>query len=216
MAFLGANFTRQVGEDNANFRYYELAGATHNTVHTDIEIIPAFVFDFPILLEDLCLNEMNTLADGPVFGKYLYNAMWKNLERRVQDGVPMPTGDPLELNLFLQIVRDADGNAQGGVRLPAMNAPIASYDPPQNFGKPACTFPPFPPSCDPTGFAPLVCFLSGSVFPFDQTTLDGRYSSHSDYVDQVTSDADRLAAEGFLLNRDRLELIQRAAGAAIP
>jgi hypothetical protein len=219
VAFLGANFTRQVGQDNETFRYYELAGAAHSTVHEDIEVIPGGILGpDPVLLEDICLNPSNTLADGPVFGKYVYNAIWKNFERRVEGGVPMPFGTPIELDVFLQIVRDVAGNAQGGIRVPDINVPTASYNPPRNFGKPPCDFvTTFPPSCDPTGgLGGLACFLSGSAIPFDQETLVDLYPTHQDYVDAVDADARRLSDEGFLLNRDRKEIVDRAEDAAIP
>ena len=221
LAAFGVAFNRQVGQDDENFRYYEIAGATHLTVHKDVEIIPAgglFPGSPPISLENLCLNEMNTLVDGPVFGKYVYNAMWKNMERQVIDAVPMPHGDPLLiLPPSFQIVRDADGNAVNGIRVPDMNVPTGSYFDPTNEAKPACAFPPFPPNCNPIGgLGDLACFLAGSTTPFDQVTLDARYPSHQSYVDDVDADADRLIAEGFLLNRDAKEIVDRAEASDIP
>jgi hypothetical protein len=221
VAIFGVVFNRQ--SDTENFRYYEIAGATHLTVHKDVQVLPAgalFPGSPPIDLENLCLNPMNTLVDGPVFGKYVYNAMWKNLERQAEDGKPMPAGDLIEYDfLTFQIVRDADQNAVGGIRVPDMNVPIGSYFDPTNVAKPACAFPggPFPPNCNPIGgFGDLACRLAGSTAPFDQTTLDARYPSHQSYVDDVDEDADRLKAEGFLLNRDAKEIVDQAVAAAIP
>jgi hypothetical protein len=219
VSIFGVVFNRQA--DTANFRYYEIAGATHLTVHKDVEVIPAGVLfpgSPPINLENLCLNDMNTLVDGPVFGKYVYNAMWKNLEKQAADGVPMPAGDLIAFSfLTFEIVRDADGNAVGGIRVPDMNVPTGSYFDPTNVAKPACGFPPFPPNCNPIGpFGDLACRLAGSTTPFDQPTLDARYSSNADYVDQVSTDADRLSDEGFLLNRDSKEIVDRAEASDIP
>jgi len=112
------------------------------------------------------------------------------------------------------------GPGRPEVQPPAQSAPIGSYFDPTNTGKPACFQPPtFPtlPNCNPIGFlGDLACFLAGSTTPFDQTTLDALYSSNADYVDQVTVDADRLRDEGFLLNRDRKEIIDRAEASDIP
>ncbi len=219
VSIFGVVFNRQA--DTANFRYYEIAGATHLTVHKDVEVIPAGVLfpgSPPINLENLCLNDMNTLVDGPVFGKYVYNAMWKNLERQVTDAIAMPAGDNIAFSfLTFEIVRDADQNAVGGIRVPDMNVPTGSYFDPTNVAKPACGFPPFPPNCNPIGFlGDLACRLAGSTTAFDQTTLDAKYSSHQSYVDDVDSDADRLKDEGFLLNRDAKEIVDRAEASDIP
>jgi hypothetical protein len=230
----GVVFNRQTDDDN--FRYYEIAGATHLTVHKDVEVIPGNIFfpgAPPVTLENLCLNPLNTLVDGPVFGKYVYNAMWKNMERQVIDAVPPPHGDIIQANVVLvpipdppffeldvQIVRDGDGNAEGGIRTPDMNVPIGSYFDPTNEAKPACGPPPggpFLPNCNPIGnLGNLACFLGGSTTPFDQTTLDDKYPSHQIYVDDVSTDADRLSDEGFLLNRDSKEIVDRAEAADIP
>ena len=221
VAIFGVVFNRQT--DDENFRYYEIAGATHLTVHKDVEIIAAGVL-FPsapaVTLENLCLNDMNTLVDGPVFGKYVYNAMWKNLERQVVDAIAMPAGDNIAFSfLTFEIVRDADQNAVGGIRVPDMNVPIGSYFDPTNVAKPSCFLPPFPPlpNCNPIGFlGDLACRLAGSTTAFDQTTLDAKYSSHQSYVDDVEVDADRLTDEGFLLHRDAKEIVDRAEASDIP
>ncbi len=131
----------------------------------------------------------------------------------------MPAGELIAFNfLTFQIVRDADQNAVGGIRVPDMNVPIGSYFDPTNKAKPACTFPPFPPNGNPIGgLGDLACLLAGSTTPFDQPTLDARYpGGHEQYVDEVEADADRLNDEGFLLNRDSKEIVDRAQAADIP
>jgi len=215
--FFGVPFNRQA--DTPTFRYYEIAGATHLTVHKDIEIIPAGVFGpSPILLEDLCLNELNTLVDGPVFGKYVYNALWDNLDKQAKDIVnEMPSGALITLTPAFTIGRDGNGNALGGIRVPDMNVPTGSYFSATNEAKPDCTFPPFPPSCNPIGsLGNLACLLGGSTTPFDQPTLDALYPTKKDYVDQVKDDARRLKQEKFLTKDDEQEIVDHARNAGIP
>jgi hypothetical protein len=62
----GVIFNRQ--EDTPTFRYYEIAGATHLTVHEDIEVIPPGLFGpSPILLEDLVLlRKMHEALNAPL------------------------------------------------------------------------------------------------------------------------------------------------------
>jgi hypothetical protein len=194
--------------DTPTFRYYEMAGTAHLTVHVDVEIIPAGVIGpDPVFLEDLCLNPLNTLADGPVFGSYLYNAMWENLDRQVRDGAVPPAGLVLDVvNGVIQ--RDAFGNALGGVRVPEMDVPTGSHNPPFNVADP--NLPPFL-----QNLGNLACFLAGSTTPFDQATLDQLYPFHGVYVSQVVHAANELKQAGFLLQEDRMIIVNRASQSSI-
>ena len=84
--------------DTDKFRYYEMAGTAHNPIHKNVEVIPAdsFLGPDPLFLESFCQFPSNTLADGPVFGSYLYNAMWDAMEKQVAFTMPPPSGDLLE------------------------------------------------------------------------------------------------------------------------
>jgi hypothetical protein len=199
--------TRQ--DDATNFRYYELAGVAHNVVHKDIEAIPAGVFGpFPIFLEDVCEFPMNTSGDGPVFGAYLYNAMWENMEAQVRSGIEPPHGNLIETDPA-GVARDAFGNALGGVRLPQLDVPIATYVP-SNSPNPAL---PLPPPLDQLGN--LICRLSGAVFPFDEALLSSLYPNHGSYVSQIAARTNALRKDGFLLEEDAEALIEEAAESTI-
>lgn len=190
--------------DANNFRYYEMAGTAHLTVHEGIEIIPAGVLGpNALLLEDVCLNPMNSGADGPVHASYLYNAMWRNLEQQVRWRRAPPAGRTIETDAAGEIVRDASGNAQGGLRLPAMQVPIASYNPPSNVADPTL----------PAVLLPLLnlaCRLGGSYTPFDVATLHDLYQTQERYEGRVALASFRLFLERFLLFEDWAK-IQREA-----
>ncbi|MGE4607166.1 MAG: alpha/beta hydrolase domain-containing protein [Myxococcota bacterium] len=181
--------------DTANFRYYEIAGATHVTVHKNINVVG------PITLESFCKNEMNTIADGPVLGSLPQRAMWKNLDEFVRNGTQMPAGRVLDTAGGV-IARTFLGNALGGVRTTDMDVQLGSYFPNNEF--------------DPTlpvalhGIAQLACFLSGSVTPFNESLLDVLYPTHQSYVAAVSNSADALVAQGFLLPEDRDLVVVRA------
>ena len=103
----------------------------------------------------------------------------------------------------------------GGVRLPELDVPTASYFSPNNTGKPACGAgaPPFP-GCNPPALAPLgnlACLLSGSQAPFSQETLDALYPSNGKYVNQIAQRTNQLVKSRFLLPEDA-ELHKTAAG----
>jgi hypothetical protein len=186
--------SRQIDTDT--FRYYEMTGTAHSTVHKDIEVIPG-LYD----LEDMCRYSLNTLADGPIFGSFLYNAMWENMELQVRDGTPPPSGVLIETevdpNGLLVTKRDAFGNAQGGIRLPQMDVPIASYSP-NNEADPN-----LPAFLQYVGN--LACRLSGSVEPFDAGTLDGLYPKMEDYLVPIEASSQALIDARFLLPEDAVK-----------
>jgi hypothetical protein len=191
-------FARQ--PDTPTYRYYEITGGSHTTVHKGVELVPG---DPPVLLSDLCLEELNTLADGPVFGAYVLNALWERMQEQVLDGAVPPAGVLMDTSASFDLLRDANENVLGGVRLPSITAPTATYV------STATANPALPAFL--AGFANLVCRLSGAVQPFDQATLDGLYPEHAAYVSAVADGANSLKAQGLLLQQDAVK-IKAAAG----
>ncbi len=194
--------TRQ--DDTETFRYYEMPGTAHVTVHKDVEILPPLpILGFPdgLLLEEACDLPLNTLADGPVFGSYLYNAMWKNMERQSRFGRHPPHGDLIDV-VDGAIQRDEFDNALGGIRLSMMDVPIATYGP-NNVISPS-----IPPPLD--GLLGLFCVLSGTRADFDSATLDELYTSHGQYVAKVFRSTLHLFFHRFILWEDMSKVIQEA------
>jgi hypothetical protein len=193
--------------DTPTFRYYEIAGGSHLTVHEDIELIPAGLLGpDPILLEDLCLFGINSTADGPVFVSYVLNALWEALEDQVQWGDAPPAGRIMDV-VGGVVQRDGFGNGLGGVRPPAVEAPIATYTP-GNVADPS--LPPFL-----QNIGNLACFLASSVSPFDDATLDTLYPNHGAYVSRVIEVSNQARLDGFLLTPDRAKIVTAAAGSPI-
>lgn len=195
--------------DTDTFRYWEVAGAGHLMTHKDVEIIPAGLLGpNPIYLEDLCQYELNTTGDGPVFMGYVVNALWDAMEKQTRRGRTPPDGVLMEIDPATgRVARDAFGNGLGGVRLPAMSVPTATYTPGN--------------SADPglpgflIGIGNLACRLASSVTPFDQATLDELYPREHSYITRVWFAALRLSHEGFLLHEDRNKIIRTAAACGL-
>jgi hypothetical protein len=186
--------------DTPTFRYYEVAGAGHLTVHKDVEVIPG------LFLEDLCEFPINSTADGPVFFSYVANSLWENLEDQVQHGFEPPAGVQMDVvNGVVQ--RDGHGNGLGGVRLPSMNVPTATYTP-GNQADP--NLPPFL-----IFIANLACRLASSVEPFDQETIDTLYPNQGGYISQVAVQSALLMQDGFLLPKDRQKVMATAIGSSM-
>jgi hypothetical protein len=148
-----------------------------------------------LLLEDLCLNPINSTADGPVFFSYILNALWDAMEQQVQRGRIPPAG--LQMNTDPStgsIQRDFFGNGTGGVRLPALTVRTATYTP-GNIADPSL-------SDILQAIGNLACFLASSVTPLEQETLDALYPNRDVYVKQVVRAANDLSRQGLLLPKD--------------
>lgn len=178
------------------FRYYEMAGTAHNIVHENIDVAGT-----GYTLEDFCSGQINSFADGPVFGSKLYNAMWDNMERQLELGVKMPSAEPLTV-VNGEIARDEFGNARGGLRLPELDVPIATYSP-SNVADPA-----LPAFLQQIGA--LVCRLSGTVTPFDPALLRAKYPTVRSYQQKYNIRTNRLRDRGFLLREDAAWLRERS------
>jgi hypothetical protein len=157
------------------------------------------------------------MADGPIFGSHVWNAMWENLRIQVTQGVLPPHAARVLISGGV-IVRDAFQNAKGGVRLPELDVPTNRYFAPNNTGKPACVPPQTPADspCVPSalaGLGGLACFLSGSLAPLPQETLDVLYQNHGNYVSRIARHANQLVKARLLLPEDA-ELHKTAAGEA--
>jgi hypothetical protein len=213
---IGTGATRQDDTDTsafASFRLIEVPATAHNVVHKTPLPFPGLPPGFTI--GDLCLNQPYTLADGPILGSHVWNAMWENLRIQVTQGILPPYAARVLISGGV-IQRDEFQNARGGVRLPEVNVPTNRYFLPNNTGKPACVLPQTPETapCLPpalAGLGGLACFLSGSMAPLPQATLDALYPNHGIYVSRIASRTNQLVRARFLLPEDA-ELHKTAAG----
>jgi hypothetical protein len=88
------------------------------------------------------------------------------------------------------VQRDSDGNALGGIRLPRIEVPVASYA--------------------PTTPGPLFCPLTGTQTPFAADKLEGLYPTTDAYVARVQAEVDRSVGAGFLFAEDGATLVESA------
>jgi Alpha/beta hydrolase domain len=117
---------------------------------------------------------------------------------------PPPHADRIEVTSTSPptVVRDAFGNALGGVRTPFLDVPTATYVPTDTVAHVT----PF------SGF----CILYGYSVPFSEDTLQSLYRNHDDYVSQVVGASSGLVQEGFWLHPDALDVQQQAVHSAVP
>ncbi|MBV9325015.1 MAG: hypothetical protein JO352_14630 [Chloroflexi bacterium] len=137
------------------------------------------------------------------------DAAWDHLRTWISDGTPPPTAPLIQLTRTPTVAtippgdtnalvgRDDMGNALGGIRTPAIDAPVGAY-----YGTN---------TCNPA----FLGFLSGWFVPFDAATLATLYPTHDAYVARVTASANKAVADGFMLQDDAQQLIAEADASSI-
>ena len=188
--------------DTARFREWELAGTSHADSYTisvgasDIGngAGAAQMFAYMRNPQDAgCTNRLNA---GP--HHWLLQSAYHALDAWVRDGTPPPTAAPLQVASTspVVLVRDAHGNAVGGVRSPQVDTPVATLTG-INSG---------------AGF----CVLFGNTVPLTTSQLQAIYPSHSAFVAQWTAAVSSAVANGYILSADAAELVAAAAGSTVP
>jgi hypothetical protein len=110
-------------------------------------------------------------------------------------GIAPPYAPEIEIGTIgveSSIVRDAFGNALGGIRLAQHAVPTATNT---GLNGPATNF----------------CRVFGSFVPFDELTLDLLYPDHGTYVSQVAQVTRQNVKEGFVVPEDATLTIEAAA-----
>ncbi|MDT8398211.1 MAG: alpha/beta hydrolase domain-containing protein [Pseudomonadales bacterium] len=222
---IGTNIaTRRPDSDQTPdlFRRYEVAGASHVEPWEQL----SFASEEDMLRatgQASAINEANCVpkdveaSDFPI--RYVFNAAWRNLERWVSQGVPAPKAERLQLidpdtvnpglvreassfSPAQAFVKDANGNAVGGVRTPFVDVPTARWV----GAKQAAD------SATPD----FGCIFEGYKIAFSREKLRALYPTHPDYVEKVARSAQALEAQGWLTAMDRAEIIVEAQAADVP
>jgi len=132
--------------------------------------------------------------DGPQ--PEVARAALEALRAWVVDGTPPPASPDLMTAPDGALLRDADGNARGGIRTPAVDAPVSSLT---GVGNDSSVF----------------CSLFGQEHPLSAGRLAELYPTHTDYVEAVTTSADAAVASGFLLEVDRDAIVDEAERSSV-
>jgi hypothetical protein len=135
-----------------------------------------------------------SINDGPQ--EPIVQTLMGHLRAWVVDGTPPPAAPPLETDDKV-IVRDDDGIAIGGIRTPAVDAPVAVMT--------------------GTNETPsVICSLFGSTEPFTGDELVARYDDTDGLVAAVEASADEAVQAGFLLPRHAEAMVAEAGEVTIP
>jgi Alpha/beta hydrolase domain len=187
----GLDYLPATQTDSRWFRLWEVAGTSHVDA-TELGLSSAEV------LRDIPGYPQGSCADPPNDGqeRYVMDAAVAQLNRWIRAGVPAPHAARIEISGG-SYVTDQFGNALGGVRTPAVDAPVATLTGTGNTG------------------SSLLCFLLGTSTPLSAAQLAGLYPLHSDYVGAVARSAASDVRQGFLLPADALAIDQDAAASPV-
>jgi hypothetical protein len=168
--------------DNDSYRRWEIAGSSHVPEEQGRYWEPLNGRDLIEIIFD-CKDQ--PLADIQ-FGE-VHQAALAALVRWQNGGPAPPIAPRMAYDGGGEVVRDEYGIGAGGIRLPGVEAPVATNTP---INEPAAGV------TDP--FSAGFCTLLGANLPFDDATLADLYVDLGDYVDRYSEAADAVLAQGFI------------------
>jgi hypothetical protein len=181
--------------DSNHLRRWEVAGAAHLDFYAAQELDPLQARDLPPSLPATCA--LPPLSRVPL--RYVGNAALDAMVAWVRDGIEPATGQDVATESVTStsavILRDASGNALGGIRLSQHEVPTAT-----NTG---------------VNSGPGFCSLYGTYQPFDDETLAALYRNHGAYVSRVSNVTYLNLAAGFIVVEDAEATIRAAAQSSI-
>lgn len=134
---------------------------------------------------------------GTVFPRhYTLDAAVVALHDWLETGIPAPAPAHIERvgpppsSGNMKLSRDSDGNAIGGVRLPIIEIPVATYN-----GE--------------------SCVVGGTSTPFSPERLAELYPTHQIYVELLLAASNEAVDNGFLLCRDAKTIMRKASESTI-
>jgi hypothetical protein len=178
--------------DTDRYCYWEVAGAPHGPrLHME-RIVPKLSRDGVADAAAFDLGAMVPVPWAPVF-----DAALVHVDRWIHGGPPPPSQAPIVVEgRPPRIVRDEDGNALGGVRVPEMEAPAS-----QNVG-----------AMEEPGSAGLM----GRWAPLPPDRLRTLYPEPGSYLAAYRKAAEAAVAAGVLRQRDADEGLSRAQLLQVP
>jgi len=186
--------------DSDTFRLWEVAGTAHyDTYGLTIQSEDTGDGKAGVAVLESMQNPTNQPSErftcgAPIntgMAHYVLDAAFYVLNRWVAKGVLPPVAPRLETTDPFAFVTDDNGNVLGGIRTPAVDAPVATL------------------SGRSTGGSSF-CFLFGSTVPFTTEQLEELYPNHRAFVSAWVRATKAARKAGFLVAADAKELIAAA------
>ena len=181
---LGALDARQA--DNAHFRLWEVAGAAHIDASQRGRLDAVWGRDIPGYTPLSCGEPM-----GQIPLRYAINAAIHGLARWNGRGLgPSIPRVRTTSGSDGSIVRDSDGNALGGARLPLIDVPTGRHA--------------------PKGNGPGNCNRSGSFTSFSRAELQARYPTNAFYLNKLRAAGNDAVADRVMVRADLNAMLREA------
>ena len=186
--------------DDARYRHYEIAGASHVAVPPPADAAkPPAAVKLPPAPGQPHFSAADCQQGFPAgslpndYPLYLVQAaMFSNMYEWLDLKRAPPSSASIETDADGATLLDDKGNAQGGVRLPQVSVPIAKY----GVGSSAA------------------CILFGYTQPFPAAVSQALYGGRAAYVARVQADIERLIADRWILPNGRERLLDSAQARA--
>lgn len=181
---------------DSRYRLYEVTGASH--VNASPTVLPGAApprhyphvqpRGLPQFSQRACWAKFPRGAQANTVPlDYVIAQAFLNLYRWVDRGIPPPRTPWIETNADGQAVLDSNGNALGGLRLPELAAPAATY-----------------------GAGSGSCFLFGYQLPFTPARMRAKYRTRVAYTQAVARAAATDAARGLISTSSARRIVAAA------
>ncbi len=184
-------------------RVWSVAGASHASLYAVAYVDNLLIRDKSVPAESgpMTFTQMMGRQNcklSPLFSTVdtglVLNAALEGTRQWIKTGKPAAPTLTFSRNAFGTIMRDADGNTQGGVRLAQLTAPTAFLSP----------------NAEGVG-----CTLSGHHRDFTKDELKKRYGSHKAYVSKVRDAMKQVREQGYILPYDEKESVRSAESSEV-
>ncbi|HEV3351837.1 MAG TPA: alpha/beta hydrolase domain-containing protein [Acidimicrobiales bacterium] len=193
-----------------NYRLWEIAGTAHSdfwlgynqvfgegprvladaaqkpaSADDDLSVIAGNYGEIVHPMDATCI-----LAGATMPMRYAVSTAIHDLNRWVRTGAAPANGPRFQFDANGQLAKDGDQNTLGGIRMPPIDVPVATY-------------------------VSTVCALGGITLPFTDVQLHQRYPTHAGYYDKMRKATAAAVKAGWLLPPDAADLLTRACAAKV-
>jgi hypothetical protein len=213
---LGAGLARQ--PDTNYLRTWEIAGAAHIDLHEGAYEENTILRENPSLPAPRCTSGVvanNATLPDAVSVYAVEDAALVALQAWMNQGVQPPHGNQISTSFFGTVNLDQYGNGEGGVRMPEVSVPQASYNPINSYQSSSTSLSSVESELlslftslesgaitDVNARDAGLCLLEGYYTPLSTSQLQALYPTHADYVQQFTAAAQADLNAGFLTQQD--------------